>query len=81
MDNLKEYIKSLVQEIIDEASLSGDAGAYLTPKAFSPKGQKKNAATAQAERSGWKKAPGMPKHSKIFDYKQMWKGKKSAMND
>ncbi len=79
--DLQEYIKSLVQQELDEMSVSGDAGAYLTPKAFSKKGQKTNAATAQAMRSGWTKAPGMPKNSKMFDYKELWKGKKSAMNE
>ena len=79
--DLQEYIKSLVQQELDEMSVSGDAGGYLTPKAFSPKGQKTNAATAQALRSGFKKAPGMPKNSKALDYRELWKGKKSAMNN
>jgi hypothetical protein len=78
---LTEYIKSLVQQELDEMSVSGDAGGYLSPKAFAKKGQKTNAATAQAMRSGWTKAPGMPKNSKMFDYKELWKGKKSAMNE
>jgi hypothetical protein len=79
--DLQEYIKSLVRELLDEESTSGGAGGYLTPNAFSPKGQKTNAATAQAMRSGFKKAPGIPKNSKVFDYKELWKGKKSAMNE
>jgi hypothetical protein len=33
---LKEYIKSIVKEIIEEESVSGDAGAYSTPLAFKP---------------------------------------------
>jgi len=78
---LKEYIKSLVQQELDEMSVSGDAGGYLSANAFSPKGQKTNAATSQALRSGWKKASGMPKNSKALDYKELWKGKKSAMNN
>jgi hypothetical protein len=78
---LTEYIKSLVQQELDEMSVSGDAGGYLSPNAFAKKGQKTNAATAQAMRSGWTKAPGMPKNSKILDYKELWKGKKSAMNN
>jgi hypothetical protein len=78
---LKEYIKELVKQELDEMSVSGDAGAYLTPKAFSPKGQGKNAATTQAVKSGWKLAGGMPKNSKVYDYKELWKGKKSAMNE
>jgi len=79
--DIKEYIKSLVRELLDEESTSGDAGGYLTPMAFSKKGQKTNAATKQAERSGWKKTEGMPKNSKVLDYKELWKGKKSAMNE
>jgi len=79
--DIKEYIKSLVRELLDEESTSGDAGGYLTPMAFSKKGQKTNAATKQAERSGWKRAEGMPKHSKMLDYKELWPGKHSAMNE
>ena len=79
--DLQEYIKSLVQQELDEMSVSGDAGGYLSANAFSPKGQKTNAATAQALRSGWTKASGMPKNSKVYDYKELWKGKKSAMNE
>jgi nitrogen regulatory protein PII-like uncharacterized protein len=79
--DLKEYIKSLVRELLDEMSTSGDAGAYSTPLAFAKKGQGPNAATKQAQRSGWKLAPGMPKNSKVLDYKEMWPGKKSAMNE
>ena len=79
--NIKEYIKSLVRELLDEESTSGDAGGYLSAMAFSKKGQGPNAATKQAQRSGWKLAPGMPKNSKVLDYKELWKGKKSAMNE
>jgi hypothetical protein len=79
--DLKEYIKQLVRELLDEMSTSGDAGAYSTPLAFARKGQGSNAATKQAQRSGWKLAPGMPKNSKVLDYKEMWPGKKSAMNE
>ena len=38
MNNLKEYIKTLVRELLDEESTSGDAGGYLSPMAFSKKG-------------------------------------------
>jgi hypothetical protein len=79
--DIKEYIKSLAREILDEMSVSGDAGGYLTPQAFAKKGQGPNAATKQAQRSGWKLAGGMPKNSKVLDYKELWKGKKSAMNE
>jgi hypothetical protein len=79
--DIKEYIKLLAREILDEMSVSGDAGGYLTPQAFAKKGQGLNAATKQAQRSGWKLAGGMPKNSKVLDYKELWKGKKSAMNE
>jgi hypothetical protein len=79
--DIKEYIKSLVYEMLDEMSVSGDAGGYLTPQAFAKKGQGANAATKQAQRSGWKLAGGMPKNSKVLDYKELWKGKKSSMNE
>jgi hypothetical protein len=72
---LKEYIKSLVREILEEenGSTSGDAGAYSTPYAFSRKEQKSNAATQAAEDEGFTKVkPGMPSDSKIKDYKQLW---------
>ena len=81
MNNLKEYIKTLVRELLDEESTTAGVPGYLTPNAFSKKGQKSNAATQQAMSSGWKKAPGLPKNSKFYDYKELWKGKKSAMNE
>lgn len=77
-NKLKEYIKSLTREILDEESTSGDAGAYLTPKAFAKKGQKTNAATKESEKLGFKKVPtGMPSDSKIKDYKAIWGKKKT----
>jgi hypothetical protein len=79
--DLKEYIKSLVSEMLEEESSTASVPGYLTPNAFSPKGQKTNAATKQAQKSGWKLAGGMPKDSKVYDYKELWKGKKSAMNE
>jgi hypothetical protein len=79
---LKEYIKSLVQKELDEMSASGDAGPYSTPFAFAKKGQKTNAAIKTAQSQGMKLVPkGMPKNSKMLDYKELWKGKKSAMNE
>ncbi len=79
--NLKEYIKSLIRQQLEEMSTTGSGEAYSTPLAFAKKGQGPNAATKQAQRSGWKLAPGMPKNSKVLDYKELWKGKKSAMNE
>ena len=79
--DLKEYIKSLVRQQLEEESTTAGVPGYLTPKAFSPKGQKKNAATVSAEKQGMKVTKGMPKHSKVYDYKELWPGKKSAMNE
>jgi hypothetical protein len=63
--DLQEYIKSLVQQELDEMSVSGDAGGYLTPNAFAKKGQGKNAATKYAEKMGFKlaKKPAMNNES------------------
>jgi hypothetical protein len=72
--DIKEYIKSLVRELLDEMSTSGDAGAYSTPFAFAKKGQKSNAAIQTAKSQGMKLVPtGMPSDSKIKDYKAVWK--------
>jgi hypothetical protein len=79
--DIKEYIKELVRQELDEMSTTGGVPGYLTPMAFSKKSQGLNAATKQAQRSGWKLAGGMPKNSKMLDYKELWKGKKSAMNE
>jgi hypothetical protein len=54
--DLQEYIKQLVQQELDEMSVSGAAGGYLTPNAFAKKGQGKNAATKYAEKMGFKLA-------------------------
>ena len=80
MDKLKEYIKTLVRELIDEESTSAGAGPYSTPFAFS-KGKGQNNATKYALKLGYKLAGGMPKNSKVLDYKELWKGKKSSMNE
>jgi predicted aspartyl protease len=70
---------------INEESATGSigvgAGPIQTPYAFAPKGQKTNKATQTAMKQGFKKASGMPKNSKMFDYKELWKGKKSSMNE
>ena len=83
--DLKDQIKEIVRKMLDEESVSGDigvgAGPILTPKAFSPKGQKKNKATKYAEKLGYKVVKGMPKNSKMLDYKELWKGKHSALNE
>jgi hypothetical protein len=80
---LKEYIKQLAREILDEMSVSGDAGGYLTPMAFARKGQGKNAATKAAEKQGFKVTKGeteMPADSKVRDYKSLWSKKKKRKN-
>ena len=69
--DLKEYIKQLVRELLDEMSTSGDAGAYSTPFAFSPNKNLKNAATKYAEKMGWKLAK-KPTTSKVVDYKKIF---------
>jgi hypothetical protein len=72
--DLKEYIKLLVRELLDEVSTSGDAGAYSTPFAFAKKGQKTNAAIQTAKSQGMKLVPaGIPSDSKVKDYKAIWK--------
>jgi len=66
----REQIITLVREVIDEMSTTGAVGGYLTPKAFSKKGQGKNIATKTAERLGFKtvQRPKRPSHTKLFDY-------------
>ena len=71
--DIKEYIKSLVRELLDEMSTSGDAGAYSTPFAFTKKGQKSNAAIQTAKSQGMKLVPtGIPSDSQVKDYKAIW---------
>ena len=69
--DLQEYIKQLVQQELDEMSVSGDAGGYLSPMAFAKKGQGKNAATKYAEKMGFKLAK-KPTTSKVVDYKKIF---------
>lgn len=72
--DLKSYIKELVQQELDEMSVTGGGEAYATPFAFAKKGQKSNAAIQTAKSQGMKLAPtGMPSDSKIKDYKAIWK--------
>ena len=77
---IKEYIKSLVREIIsedemDEMSTSGAAGAYSTPYAFKGNKKEDNVATKTAISQGYKKAStALPKNSKMIDYKQLFEG-------
>jgi hypothetical protein len=82
---MKEYIRKIVREMLDEESATGaigvGAGPITTSNAFAKKGQKTNKATQTAMKQGFKKASGMPKNSKMLDYKELWKDKKSAMNE
>ena len=84
--DLKEYIRSLVQQELEEMSGTGaigvGAGPIMTPYAFAKKGQKKNAATATAEKEGWKTTKGettMPSDSKVKDYKTLTGKKKKGV--
>jgi hypothetical protein len=80
--DLKEYIKQLTQEILDEESASGAAGGYSSKMAFSPKGQKKNKATQTAEDQGMKVTKGettMPGDSKVQDYVSLTGKKKKKV--
>jgi len=76
-NELEDYKRSLNEE----GSTTAGVGGYLSPKAFAKKGQKINAATATAKKQGMKTTSGMPKNSKMLDYKELWPGKKSAMNE
>jgi hypothetical protein len=74
--DLKEFIKQLVRDVLDEESTTAGVPGYSTPYAFSKKGQKTNGATEEAGREGMKKVPkGMPSDSKVYDYKSFF-GKK-----
>jgi len=76
--DLKEYIKQLTREVLDEMSTTAGVPGYMTPFAFS-KGKGKNAATKAAEKQGFKVTKGeteMPADSKIRDYKSLWNKKK-----
>ena len=65
----RSQIVKAVREVIEELSTSAGAGAYLTPHAFS-KNSKKNRATKQAEKLGYKtvKLKKRPYNPKMFDY-------------
>ena len=83
--NLKEYIKQLTREVLDEESSTGaigvGAGPIMTPYAFS-KGKGKNAATKTAEKQGFTVTKGeteMPGDSKIKDYVSLTGKKKKKV--
>jgi hypothetical protein len=76
--DLKAYIKELVRRELEEMSGTGSGEAYATPFAFARKGQGVNAATKNAEESGWKLAK-KPTTSKVVDYKKIFEVK--TLND
>ena len=79
--NLKEYIKSLVRQQLEEESTSAGVPGYMTPYAFS-KGKGKNAATKYAEKEGWTVTKGettMPGDSKLYTYKNLTGKKKKKV--
>jgi hypothetical protein len=71
MSNLKEYIKTLVRELLDEESTTAGVPGYLTPMAFSKKGQKSNGAIEAAKSQGMKLVK-KPTTSKVVDYKKIF---------
>lgn len=66
----RSQIVKAVREVLGEMSMSGDAGGYSTPFAFSKKGAGKNAATKQGERLGFKtvEKKKRPYNTKMFTY-------------
>jgi hypothetical protein len=84
MDKLKEFIKQLAREILaeDPTGTAALGGPIMTPNWVAPKGQKKNAATKQAEEEGWKVTKGeteMPGDSKVKDYVSLTGKKKKKV--
>lgn len=65
----KSVIIKAVKEVIEELNTTNAVGGYLTPYAFS-KNKKKNKATKQAEKLGYKvvKTKKRPYNTKMFDY-------------
>jgi len=74
----KSEVERIIKEVLDEMSVSGGGASftpgsgeqYATPRAFSKKGQRSNAAIESSKRSGMKvvKRPKRPSHTKMFDY-------------
>lgn len=65
----RSAIRKAVKEVIEELSTTAGVAGYMTPFAFS-KGNKKNRATKQAEKLGYKtvKQKKRPYNTKMFDY-------------
>lgn len=78
--NLKEYIKSLVRQQVDEMSTTAGVPGTLSKNFINPGG--KNKATKQAEEEGWKVTKGeteMPADSKLFTYRNLTGKKKKKV--
>jgi len=84
--DLKEYIKSLVREMLDEqeggaiGNTTAAVGSYLSKNFLNPGG--KNKATKQAEEEGWIVTKGettMPGDSKLYTYKNLTGKKKKKV--
>jgi hypothetical protein len=78
--NLKEYIKSLVRQQVDEMSTTAGVPGVLSKNFINPGG--KNKATKQAEEEGWKVTKGeteMPGDSKFYDYRNLTGKKKKKV--
>lgn len=60
-------LREIIKEVLDEMSVTGAVGGYLTPYAFS---KNTNKATKYLQKLGYKKAerPKRPSHTKMFDY-------------
>ena len=65
----RSVLINAVREVIEELSTTAGVAGYQTPYAFS-KGNKKNRATKQAEKLGYKtvKQKKRPYNTKMFDY-------------
>jgi hypothetical protein len=64
-----EIVKA-IHEVLEEMSVSGDAGGYSTPNAFAKPGQGKNKGTLESEKLGFKtvQRPKRLSHTKMIDY-------------
>ena len=78
--DLKEYIKSLIRQQVDEMSTTAGVGGFLSKNFINPGG--KNAATKYAEKEGWTVTKGettMPGDSKVKDYVSLTGKKKKKV--
>lgn len=73
-----EDLGKVLKEVLEEMSVTGGGASftpgtgeqYATPRAFSKKGQKTNAAIKTAEKFGYTRVerPKHPSHTKLVDY-------------